>query len=711
MKAKINFSGSGIKKFFVNNGEKLFLVLTALVLLAFLYSAIMAKPLDDSKSPDAIKREAGQLVATLQSATWSTHRDEMGLAAPHFKQQADATMRPISGQKLKPVHDWNPPLFPELVKRVDPEIYAVEELQIGAGRGIVPYHAAANANAAGAGPGMGPGIGPGHGPGMGGPGFGPGGPGFGPGGPGFGPGGPGGLSMGAGGGRVDPNGSLPGVHAPGADAQGKTYVIITGAVPVEKEAEEFRRRFEYAVPAVLSDVNQSRNTSMSVTQSDTPHYFCFLVDRCEVKDADDKTRNWTPILSKTNYVNSQAIMDIAKWSTTAPEIAHLDDVFQPDQATWKGAPFNAYITWPLPPLFLKNWGFEAAHPKVKLNIAQEAAPEAAPEGGQGGANLDNTTPGARGRFSGPNYGPGGPGGMRGPGGPPMGPGGPGIGPGGGNRLMQGMAEQFVDPYRLFRFVDLAAEPGKTYRYRVQLLMSNPNFGLSTDCLDPKAIQANSVAKKYVESQWTESAAITVPHEYQVLADGVNVPGGRLSELKARINLLAIAKTPASDSVTGGGQGNNKDTYVEVVKDIDVPLGGIVYLPPTDIDKVLDMSAEAVRKVEKITVDTDQTVLLDVRNDKPLGDGRVKEATELLLMDGNGNVFDASRAADRLVYEDYQQRTKPPAEMKESTGEATPYHPGGTNLGPGTGPGHAGPGGTGKGPGKGGPGSGPGKGAK
>ena len=202
------------------------------------------------------------------------------------------------------------------------------------------------------------------------------------------------------GGKVDPNGSLPGVHAPGADAQGKTYVIITGAVPVEKQVEEFRRRFEYAVPAV-TDAIRSRTTALATTQSDTPHYFCFLVDRCEVKDADDKTRNWTPILSKTNYVNSQAVMDIAKWSTTAPEIVHLDDVFQPDQATWKGAPFNAYITWPLPPLFLKNWGFEATHPKVKLNIAQQAAPENGSDDGQGqgAADLDNATREARGALA------------------------------------------------------------------------------------------------------------------------------------------------------------------------------------------------------------------------------------------------------------------------------------------------------------------------
>ncbi len=151
--------------------------------------------------------------------------------------------------------------------------------------------------------------------------------------------------------------SLPGVHAPGADAQRKTYVVITGAVPVEKESQEFRRRFEYAMPAIQKTATQF------ATQTDSPHYFCFLIERSEVKDADDKNRNWVPLLSKGNYVNSEIMKDIAKWFTTAPEIVSPDDVFVPDQAAYKDSFFNAYVTWPLPPLFLKNWGFEACIPK------------------------------------------------------------------------------------------------------------------------------------------------------------------------------------------------------------------------------------------------------------------------------------------------------------------------------------------------------------
>ena len=68
------------------------------------------------------------------------------------------SMRPIAGQKLKPSHEWDPPLFPELIKRLDPEIFAVEDLQVDAGRGIVPYRPAAAAGGPIARPGGGPGF-------------------------------------------------------------------------------------------------------------------------------------------------------------------------------------------------------------------------------------------------------------------------------------------------------------------------------------------------------------------------------------------------------------------------------------------------------------------------------------------------------------------------------------------------------------------------
>ena len=100
MKAKINFSGDSIKKFFFKNVEKLVLGITVLVLLAFLYSVITAKPLDESKSPEAISRDSRAVDSTLEVPTWNAHKEEMHLVATRFKEQTDESMRPIPGTRV-----------------------------------------------------------------------------------------------------------------------------------------------------------------------------------------------------------------------------------------------------------------------------------------------------------------------------------------------------------------------------------------------------------------------------------------------------------------------------------------------------------------------------------------------------------------------------------------------------------------------------------
>ncbi len=261
---------------------------------------------------------------------------------------------------------------------------------------------------------------------------------------------------------------------------------------------------------------------------------------------------------------------------------------------------------------------------------------------------------------------GGPPGMfRGPpgGAGPYGGGPPGFANRGPNSMQT--AETFVDPYRLFRFVDLTAEPGKTYRYRVLLLLNNPNYNLVAECLDPKVLQVGSDKKKYIESPTVETPAITAPHDYQILADSIT------ARQTARINLLAITKTPADTQ--NGAQPANPDTYVEIVKEFDLPLGGVPYLHDQEIDKVLDMTTESVRKVEKINVDTDQTVLLDMAQRQAAGRRPGKRCHGTAANGCAGNLLNASRAADKLVLDDFQQRTKPPADMKESSGDVTTPH--------------------------------------
>jgi hypothetical protein len=135
---------------------------------------------------------------------------------------------------------------------------------------------------------------------------------------------------------------------------------------------------------------------------------------------------------------------------------------------------------------------------------------------------------------GPGMGVGGPG--MGVGGPGMGVGGPGMGgpgrpgmglPGGGDGMgmpgvggpgmpgMQNPNAGRVDPnyplsedFLLLRFLDPTVRTGKTYRYRVRVVMRNPNFGKTTI-----VAQDNYAKKERLESPWWPIPAnVTIPGE-------------------------------------------------------------------------------------------------------------------------------------------------------------------------------------------------------
>src|SRR5262249_24497551 len=129
--------------------------------------------------------------------------------------------------------------------------------------------------------------------------------------------------------KIETSVQLPGVHAPQADPQRKAYAIITGLVPVEKEMEEYRRRFEFAVRPVV-DPTRAPAAMTQPGQTELPHYFCFFVERAEVTDPKNNNLKWAPILSKAHYLDSESIKDIPHWAVPTPEIVQPEYVFVPE---------------------------------------------------------------------------------------------------------------------------------------------------------------------------------------------------------------------------------------------------------------------------------------------------------------------------------------------------------------------------------------------
>lgn len=91
------------------------------------------------------------------------------------------------------------------------------------------------------------------------------------------------------------------------------------------------------------------------------------------------------------------------------------------------------------------------------------------------------------------------------------PGMPGMGP---EAYGQYAEEEYIpEDYLLLRFFDFEVEAGKYYRYRVKLLVDNPNNGLPPRVL----AQPDLAGPRWLEADWSEpSAVVNVPLDSQVL---------------------------------------------------------------------------------------------------------------------------------------------------------------------------------------------------
>ena len=205
------------------------------------------------------------------------------------------------------------------------------------------------------------------------------------------------------------------------------------------------------------------------------------------------------------------------------------------------------LTLPLPPLIGREWGAEATHPDIPLAIntpplevegqplpAEAAAqdPANADAGAGFGTAMPTQGPGAGmgpgrpgGEFSGPGPGRGRMGPESGPG---MGPtgrrfgGGPGGGPEGGGSYRGGGSGQpatehtflpkGVD-YYLLRFFDFSVEPGKKYKYRVKLVLKDPNFNMPQSVLSP-AVLDRQAKEAYSDQEKEERSILPVSRKME-----------------------------------------------------------------------------------------------------------------------------------------------------------------------------------------------------
>ncbi|HVT29945.1 MAG TPA: hypothetical protein VHE81_18150 [Lacipirellulaceae bacterium] len=294
------------------------------------------------------------------------------------------------------------------------------------------------------------------------------------------------------------------------------WACVVAKVPIRQQANIYEDAFKDARGYDLG--------------RDFPTYMGFYVERAEVLPG--KPLEWKPV----PLYDGEKKGTLSQPLTSPPNHVIAQDAFtkllNAAQQFWAGGispdvvdeRFCEFpLTLPLPPLVGRDWGKDATHPDIPLavdtppldtetpqTVAQASdqqpagngspfgpppnATQSAPGYSMSGPRPGREFPGASRRAIGPGYGPQiGPGGF-GPGMPGPGGRGPGAGPeGGAIRSSTGSVAghhvaltKGVD-YYLLRFFDFTVEPGKKYKYRVKLVLQDPNYNLSQDMLAPAVL--------------------------------------------------------------------------------------------------------------------------------------------------------------------------------------------------------------------------------
>ena len=432
----ISFDKEAIVDFFLRHGEKFLVAVIGLSALGLAWGgvdAVRSRSASAQQRPEAIARQASD-------AAMHIDREK---TAPAGEKWSGAPLATSIDPWRKPNVAEPPslalldrPLFEEFAKRSQPDVLPIEDLQAVAGLAVLPAKESAPPPAAGDRP------------------------------------------------RGRPRGRdgepaagdqpfdlAAGQSQPGAgvdQARGKIapYVVVTGLIPVSRQAAEYRRRFE--------------SVGFQAANRDAPLWADWTIERTVVGGGAER---WTAL----DLVEAGRRWQ-AEWSGIATD--RVPETFLLSAAEDKRNPKTTPpYCGPLPQLLRGSWGVTGLHPWVlgqlrkKPDAKQPAAETPAPGAGPG-ADVFSAEPGG-------------------------GPAGAGAT---GAVAPDGNAPEAAE-FRMFRFIDTSVEPGKAYRYRVRFELWNPNVNLPVQHLTNAAL---AKPPKLASPPSNETAAVSVPDPTAVL---------------------------------------------------------------------------------------------------------------------------------------------------------------------------------------------------
>lgn len=440
--------------FFVRHGEKLVMAIVGLGALMLIWGgmhALQSLSVTDAMTPEAVDRAATQARGHIDRdaappADLLPKREPLAdlldpFRAPLVPWQAGAKPPlPIAAPSVATVLDK--PLFDDLAKRSKPEVLPIEDLRAVAGIAVVPAAQRPpekpkvperRPTARAADP----------------------------------------LAGGA--------DAAPQPDSPTATARIMPYVVVTGLIPVKKQQEEYRRRFE--------------GCSFRDAKRDSPLWCDYEIERGAV--GPDGKETWTRI--DLVAVAKQQPMGPGDAAAAAGDaefrLAATEEVLS---KTSTPIPFCG----PLPSRIDGGWEMADVHPWIvdqqAARIAgaaaqpEQPAPQEQPAAGPGFVDTKERKP------------------------------------------PQEALRPKVEPpeYRLFRFVDTAVTPGTTYRYRVRVKVWNPNYHQNPEEMRPHlADLALASDKKLTSPDSKPSTAATVPDTTRILVGTLRAD--EMKELRIR----------------------------------------------------------------------------------------------------------------------------------------------------------------------------------
>ncbi len=461
---KLDLQSGGIKTKLILHIEKIVFGLAIAMVAAFVYFGTQQQSI--TTKPSDLEDQARKAEENMKKATWDQVETERWVA-PEYQTAAVRASKPIPLNPYETPSSFRVRHKESIEKRPDPTLLTVTDLEVTPGFAPLAY---LSPNQVGQGGQM-------RGEGMGMPGMMPEG---------------GGYDIYSGGGyggemgMADPDapptltpeqalelGSPRG--ASGSKIEGKYFVAITGLAPLKKQLDLYDAAF--------------KDRANYMEGRDYPRYVHFAVERRE-QNPDGSWGEW----EKSINVNQQRAVARYRWAFMPDEVAppeYLDPV----------------LSFPMPPILLFNpgdWGRHSSVPEYEPRdqygnegqmMGDEMNQQMMPEVG---GDMPGDIPG----FMDPN-GMGGMGGMEGNmyGRPGMMPGmmggrtnqdmltpPPGMmrkrtnSRGGGGMSPRGMeggggmygSSAFDAENKMFRFYDTSVMPNKTYQYRVQLWLEDPN---------------------------------------------------------------------------------------------------------------------------------------------------------------------------------------------------------------------------------------------